>query len=365
MLVQLRQVGVIRSPYKNFSKAPHQGRFSKETVEIEIFPEFEDGLKDIETCTHLIVLYWLDRANRDALLVVPPHDSREHGVFATRSPHRPNPIGFAVVELLERDGRVLKVKGLDALDGTPVVDIKPYSSTIDSVGNAKIGWFEEANPQSKLTRLLLRAKEFHGHICPFVALGVRMSVIAMEKLGVEEDAMASVGEDILAIVECNNCLTDGVQVATGCTLGNNSLIYLDLGKNALTIVRRKDWKGVRVYVNAENVRKYFSKEVLELFNKVIVRREGSEEDAKRLSEFWEETGWKMLEIPEEEFKVEFVEVQPIERAPIFENKRCEKCGELAMATRVKDGLCLRCAGSYYAVVGRGIVKFDGEMREVV
>jgi len=364
--MQLRSIGVVKSPYRDLSEAPHQGRFSKEIVEIEIFPGFEDGLKDIETCTHLIVLYWLDRARRDALKVVPPHDTREHGVFATRSPHRPNPIGFAVVELIERNGRVLRVKGLDALNNTPVVDIKPYSSYLDSVENASIGWYEEANPDARLKAMLRKAKQFHGHICPFVALGVKMSAIAMDGLGIKPDSLASVGEDILAIVEANNCLTDGVQVATGCTLGNNSLIYLDLGKNALTLVRRGDWKGVRVYVNAESVRRHFSREALELFERVIVRREGSEEDARKLSELWEKIGWKMLELPEEEFKVEVVKVEPIERAPIFENKRCERCGELVMATRVRDGICLRCAGSYYAVVGRGIVKFEGgEMREVV
>jgi len=80
---------------------------------------------------------------------------------------------------------------------------------------------------------------------------------------------------------------------------------------------------------------------------------------RRLNEIWEEIGWKMLDILEEEFKVEFVQVKPIEGDPIF--KRCAKCGELAMATRVKDSLCLRCAGSYYAVVGRGIVKFEKEV----
>lgn len=356
-------IGIIRSPYKKDGEAPHQGRFSEEISEIEIFPEFEEGLKDIETCTHLIVLYWFDRARRDKLTAIPPHDKREHGVFATRSPNRPNPIGFSVVKLLEKKGRILKVKWLDALDGTPVLDIKPYSSQIDSVEDARIGWFEVG----KMRDILAKAKEFHGHICPFLALGVRISILAMEELGVKKNSAASVTEELLAIVECNNCLTDGVQVATGCTFGNNGLIYLDLGKNALTLVSRRNWKGVRVYVDAEKLRqKYFDKEALELFNKVIVQRRGSEEDVKKLSAFWERIGWKMLELPKEEFSIEFVEVEPIERAPIFENRRCRSCGELAMATRVKDGLCLKCAGSYYAVVGRGIVKFEsGNMEEVV
>ncbi len=133
MQFSIKPIGVIKSPYKTMDDAPHQGRFSDEICEIEIFPEFEEGLKDIETCTHLIVLYWLDRARRDTLLAKPPHDNKVHGVFATRSPHRPNPIGFAVVELIERRGRILRVRWLDAIDGTPVVDIKPYSSEIDCV----------------------------------------------------------------------------------------------------------------------------------------------------------------------------------------------------------------------------------------
>ncbi|MEM4616622.1 MAG: FmdE family protein [Archaeoglobaceae archaeon] len=218
-----------------------------------------------------------------------------------------------------------------------------------------------------LAKLLTKAKDFHGHICPFLAVGVRISTIAMDELGIQRDEDATIGEEILAIVECNNCLTDGVQVATGCTLGNNSLIYLDIGKNALTLVRRSDWNGVRIYVDAEKLReKYFDKEALELFEKVIVKRQGSVEDYKKLSTLWERIGWEMLEIPKEEFKIERVKVEPIERAPIFENRRCKNCGENAMATRVRDGLCLKCAGDYYAVVGRGIVKFEnGKMGEVV
>ncbi|KUK16762.1 tRNA (N6-threonylcarbamoyladenosine(37)-N6)-methyltransferase TrmO [Thermococcus sp. 101 C5] len=143
MQFYISPIGIIKSPYKSKAECPTQGKFSKEVFTIEIFQEFEEGLRDIETCTHLIILYWLDKARRDVLIAIPPHDRREHGVFATRSPHRPNPIGFAVVELIERKGRKLIVRGLDAIDETPVIDIKPYSSDLDCVENAKIGWFEE------------------------------------------------------------------------------------------------------------------------------------------------------------------------------------------------------------------------------
>ncbi len=143
MQFSVKPIGIIRSPYKTMNDAPHQGRFSDVVCEIEIFEEYSAGLRDIELCTHLIILYWLHKAKRDTLIAIPPHDNKTHGVFATRSPHRPNPIGFAAVELIERKGNILKVRGLDAIDLTPVIDIKPYSSEIDCFDNAKIGWFKK------------------------------------------------------------------------------------------------------------------------------------------------------------------------------------------------------------------------------
>jgi len=126
-------IGTIRSPYQTREDAPRQGRFSDALVALEILPEFTEGLKDVEQQPHLIVLYWLDRSNRTALKAIPPHTGIEHGVFATRSPDRPNPIGICIVELVRREGNQLFVRGLDALDGTPLLDIKPYSAAIDSV----------------------------------------------------------------------------------------------------------------------------------------------------------------------------------------------------------------------------------------
>lgn len=207
---------------------------------------------------------------------------------------------------------------------------------------------------------MLKAKELHGHICPFLVLGLRASEIAMKRLGVEQaNSLETVGEELLAIVECNNCFTDGVQVATRCTIGNNCLVYLDLGKNALTLVRRRDWKGVRVYIDRGRLDKYFSKEAMALFEKVVVKREGTPDEVKKLQEIWTKIAYSMKDLPEEEFKIEEVKVAGIERAPIFESIRCEKCGELAMKTRVKivDGkpICLGCLGECEAVVGRGIV----------
>ena len=129
----IRPIGYVRSPYKEKKDAPRQGRLSDTVSEIVIEKKYLSGLKDVEKKSHLIVLSWFDRADRTALLATPPHDPVEHGVFATRSPNRPNPVAFSVVDLIERDGNILRVRGLDALDGTPVVDIKPYSPDIDCV----------------------------------------------------------------------------------------------------------------------------------------------------------------------------------------------------------------------------------------
>ena len=126
-------IGTIHSPFQTREGTPRQGRFSDALVTLEILPEFTEGLQDVEQQPHLIVLYWLDRSNRTALKAIPPHTGIEHGVFATRSPDRPNPIGICIVELVRREGNQLFVRGLDALDGTPLLDIKPYSAAIDSV----------------------------------------------------------------------------------------------------------------------------------------------------------------------------------------------------------------------------------------
>jgi len=126
-------IGIIHSPFLTREGAPRQGRFSDALVTLEILPEFIEGLQDVEQQPHLIVLYWLDQSNQAALKATPPHTGIEHGVFATRSPDRPNPIGIGVVDFVRREGNRLFVRGLDALDGTPLVDIKPYSAAIDSV----------------------------------------------------------------------------------------------------------------------------------------------------------------------------------------------------------------------------------------
>jgi len=135
--MQLKQIGVIHSPYKEKKDAPRQGRTKEEQFIIEIYPEYAAGLKDIEDASHLIVLYWFDKGDRNTLLTKTPSDDSVHGVFATRSPNRPNPIAFDIVDLVDRQENKLIVRGMDALDNSPLADIKPYVAPIDAIPGAR------------------------------------------------------------------------------------------------------------------------------------------------------------------------------------------------------------------------------------
>jgi tRNA-Thr(GGU) m(6)t(6)A37 methyltransferase TsaA len=140
----MRPIGFVRSEYTDTAQIP-KGCGAKHAAEgvIELLPEYEEGLKDIEGFSHLYVIWAFHLADEFKLQVTPPTDDRPHGVFATRAPRRPNPIGLTVVRLLSRDGRRLKVAGLDMLDGTPILDIKPYLSNIPA-DELKRGWLAEA-----------------------------------------------------------------------------------------------------------------------------------------------------------------------------------------------------------------------------
>jgi len=137
-------IGRVKSPYKNTQEIP-KGFGAKHDAEgvLEIAPQFEAGLTDIEGFSHLFVLWMFDRSEGYELLGTPPIDDRPHGVFATRSPRRPNPIGLTVVQLLDRESTSLHVRGLDMLDGTPILDLKPYLSSIPGE-NLRRGWLDEA-----------------------------------------------------------------------------------------------------------------------------------------------------------------------------------------------------------------------------
>lgn len=133
-------IGRIRTPWAQRKDCPKNARESDAVCTIELDPRWAAGLKDVESCSHLIVMYWMDRAPRNLVLQTPKHYGVQRGTFALRSPARPNPIALSVVRLLRLDGNRLNVVGLDCIDGTPLIDIKPYFASTDSVPDANVGW---------------------------------------------------------------------------------------------------------------------------------------------------------------------------------------------------------------------------------
>lgn len=149
---EMMPIGVIRTPYHQTSQIP-KGCGAKHDADgvIEIRPDLEAGLTDVEGFSHLYLIWVFDRSSGSELIGTPPFDTRPHGVFATRSPRRPNPIGLTVVELLGREGRELRVRGVDMLDGTPLLDIKPYLSSV-APERLKRGWVADAEARSSRSR---------------------------------------------------------------------------------------------------------------------------------------------------------------------------------------------------------------------
>ena len=147
-MLTMQPIGFVSSPYKETREIPKGPGAKHDALGVlEIKPEFEVGLTDIEGFSHLFVIWVFDRDNGFDLIGIPPTDNREHGVFATRSPRRPNPIGLTVVQLLRRERALLRVQGVDMLDGTPILDIKPYLSGIQP-DLLRRGWMAEAEART-------------------------------------------------------------------------------------------------------------------------------------------------------------------------------------------------------------------------
>lgn len=212
--------------------------------------------------------------------------------------------------------------------------------------------------QNNLRKLLIQAGKLHGHYCPYLALGVKAGARGIKELGVEHEGM----EEVIAIVEANNCFSDGIQYSTGCTFGDNSMIYRDFGKTAVTIAQREEEKGIRFAVKSE-AREIWENEYPEygeLFDKVVKERAGDEQDREKMIRLARKISFEVIETDFKKlFKSESIDPEIPEYAPIFESFTCSECGESVMATRIveRNGkkLCIPCAGGDYSELnGRGI-----------
>jgi len=138
----MRPIGVIHSPFTDKNQTPIQPSRSQAIGQVEVYPEFAEGLQDVEGFSHVILLYVFHCSTGYTLRVKPFLDDALHGLFATRYPCRPNPIGLSIVRLIARHGNVLEIEGVDMLDGTPLLDIKPYVPDFDARENVRVGWYE-------------------------------------------------------------------------------------------------------------------------------------------------------------------------------------------------------------------------------
>ena len=211
---------------------------------------------------------------------------------------------------------------------------------------------------------LLRTAELHGHYCPGSALGVMASIYGLNLLG--NDDISSDGlENLMAIVETNACFADGVQVVSGCTLGNNALVYRDLGRHAVTFAVRGNDTAIRVHVRSE-LRSWIDRLVPEfypLMEKVIKDRAGSKADEAAFKLKGQEAAFALIQVDFEDIlTAKAIQTAVPGYAPIVESIICPHCKEQIMTTKVvtegpKAGLCLMCAGETYSQVeGSGIVK---------
>lgn len=215
--------------------------------------------------------------------------------------------------------------------------------------------------EGDLEKLLNKAAEIHGHYCSHLALGVKATYTAFNRLGI----IGNTGmEEILAIIECNNCFVDGIQAISGCTLGNNALIYKDLGKTAVTFINRNENKAIRLVVKYDQEKMEKDPEVKEafaLFDRAVKKREHlAPQEKERMMELWRKMSFAILKEPENElFDIKAVAAEKVEYAPIFESIKCAICGEKVMETRARTKgskpVCIACAkDNYWVVAGRDI-----------
>ncbi len=221
--------------------------------------------------------------------------------------------------------------------------------------------FAQAMQDRDIARCLVKTAEIHGHYCPGSAFGVMATLMGLEQLG----GGASEGmEDLMAVVEINACFADGVQAVSGCTLGNNALVFLDLGKMAVSFALRGGETGVRVRIKG-NIRDHVDRVLPEFFplmEKVIKDRAGTPQDEKAFREKGREAAFALIQHPfETYFEARTIVPSLPPYAPIVPSLICPGCGEAVMATKTvqageKRGYCFSCAGTgIHGVDGRGII----------
>lgn len=359
----IKEIGCVENKFTT-STDPHE--LCKFESLIHIHKDYVDGLYKLDENKYLQIIFDFNQSKKFSLQCN-NYSGEFKGVFATRSPKRPSMIGVTTVVLLKIDKNTLHVMGLDALNGSPVFDIKPFVPLLDTdqikeveVDSLKIyprTKILHCIKQEDIQTLLLMSGQIHGHFCMGVTIGVIASFLAMKKLNVLIDGM----EDIVAIVEVNSCFVDGIQFVAGCTLGNNGLIYRDIGKTAVTFANRKTGKGIRYIVNQTYMDEKRSKnpQLKDLFNEVVNK---NNRDLKLMEKFKKlscDAAFAMLEYNFNDlFTIKDVNIDIPSHAKLFDSFICETCKESTMVTRKNikydKELCPSCAGRILQSDGNGI-----------
>lgn len=366
--MQITEIGIVRN---NIHESKDSNLCQDIESFIEIHEKYREALYKLDENDYITIIFYFHLSSKSIELQHTNRYGEFKGLFATRTPHRPSPIGMTTVKLINISDIGITVRGLDAIDGTPVLDIKPYVAIFDSKESASFKnkeldhipresprqWIIEKILAADKTKLFQAAGQLHGHYCPGLAIGVLMGIHATLKL---RDFTDGIMENLVAIVEMNNCTADGIQYITGCTFGNNALIFEDVGKIAFTLVKRGG-KAIRVYLNP-NWRDLIphSETYSLLFDKVVKNREASQEEIDQYRKISRKIAFEMMTIdPSILFSIH--EVSPVlpPRAPIHPDIYCKNCGEKAMGSRQHSKndqiLCLKCAkDGFFRLTGHGI-----------
>jgi len=363
--IQFEPVGIIKN---EFNEPTDYNKIKEKSSTIIIYGTWQPALLNIGECQYIDIIFYF-HASEGYELSGKTHSGNQRGVFASRSPRRPNAIGVTTVKLLKHAGNTLLVEGLDAINNTPVLDIKCCDTSLfasESDSDPAHQAILKSDPRidirnnirnNKTDILLLRAGALHGHFCPGLAMGIMAATKAINELQTDSDGM----EDLLAITETNNCFSDGVQFVTGCSFGNNALIFNDTGKTAFTLTQR-DGQGIRVCSRPESqdiIRQAFP-DFQQLYQQVVAEQNHDTElvVAYKKSALGRAFGTLALSF-EKLFTCNTIDVTIPDYASIQESVFCFSCGESVMQSRTteKEGkhYCYLCSGTKFPVLdGNGI-----------
>jgi formylmethanofuran dehydrogenase subunit E len=218
----------------------------------------------------------------------------------------------------------------------------------------KMGYRDDINRmimRNDLESLLKKTSELHGHICSHSAYGVKAGYYAMKNLAVTNTGM----EEVIAVLETNNCFSDGIQMVTGCTFGNNALIFNDVGKTAVTVINRMNKNSIRLVLNKGfwDSREEVYPKVFGLFKRIVTERQKvSDLEKKEFFKLTEQMAMSELKVPETDmFDIKMGKAEPLEYAPIYDSVTCSVCGESIIENRARikeeKPVCIKCSADWF------------------